>query len=212
MDIDTVDAVVISHDHADHVRCAGVYQRQLHVPLYVTQPTLAAAARRGILGPLDDVRHFSAGRKLTFDGLAVETIPTPHDGQDGVVFVVDDGRRRLGILTDLGHAFDGLAETIASLDALLLESNHDVGLLENGPYPWFLKERISGPGGHISNDDAAGLLAEAAGRKLKWICLAHLSEQNNEPDLAEETHRDLLGSKIPIHVAGRYEATEVLKV
>ena len=88
----------------------------------------------------------------------METIPTPHDGADGVVFVVDDGHRRLGILTDLGHVFAGLDAVLQSLDAVLLESNYDPEMLADGPYPEWLKDRIRGPGGHISNVEAAELL------------------------------------------------------
>ena len=92
---------------------------------------------------------------MQFGKVVVETIPTPHDGADGVVFVVDDGKHRLGILTDLGHVFDGLADVIASLDAVLLESNYDPEMLANCSRPESLKKRIAGPGGHISNFEAA---------------------------------------------------------
>ena len=111
----------------------------------------------------------------------METIPTPHDGVDGVVFVVDDGKHRLGILTDLGHVFADLEAVIGSLDAVLLESNYDPDMLANGPYPEWLKERIEGPGGHISNLEAAELLLKAASKRMKWACLAHLSHDNNTP-------------------------------
>jgi len=210
-DIRDVDALLISHDHADHVRCAGVYQRKFGLPIYITCRTLSAAAGRDVLGPLSDVRRFRAGGVLEFDGVRVETVRTPHDGADPVGFVIDDGRRRLGVLTDLGHVFDALPDVLASLDAVLLESNHDPAMLAAGPYPDFLKRRIRGPGGHVSNTESAELLA-AAGRHVKWACLAHLSEQNNSPALALRTHRRILGNSIRLHVAGRYGASEVLRV
>ena len=100
----------------------------------------------------------SSRGNVQFGKVVVETIPTPHDAEDGVVFVVDDGKHRLGILTDLGHVFDGLGDVIASLDAVLLESNYDPDMLANCPRPEWLKERIAGPGGHISNFEAAELL------------------------------------------------------
>jgi phosphoribosyl 1,2-cyclic phosphodiesterase len=211
-DIRGIDAIVISHDHADHVRCMGIYQRKFDLPVYVTAGTLAAAKSRYGLGRLGEVRPFEAGRPLRLGGLRIETIPTPHDGADGVAFVVDDGRRRLGILTDLGHPFPALKGVIRSLSAVLLESNYDPQMLTGGPYPAFLKSRIRGAGGHLSNVEAAELLRAAAGRKLKWACLAHLSEVNNEPDLALRTHRTILGRGLPLHVAGRYAATDVLEI
>jgi len=154
-DIRSVDALIISHDHADHVRCAGIFQRKFHLPVYVTEATFDAALRRCDLGTLTDVRHFRPGDTLSFDGVAVETVPTPHDGADGAAFVVSNARRRLGILTDLGHVFDGLGPVLASLDAVLLESNYDPEMLEVGPYPHTVKQRIRGPGGHLSNVEAA---------------------------------------------------------
>ena len=210
--ISAVDAVLISHDHADHTRCMGVYHRKFGLPIHLTPRTLDAAEARIPLGRIGDVRLFEAGNVLRFGEVSVETIPTPHDGVDGVAFVVDDGRHRLGVLTDLGHPFPGLHEVIASLDAVFLESNYDPDMLVKGPYPAFLKRRIRGRGGHLSNVEAAELLRSAAGGRLKWACLAHLSEQNNDPDLALRTHRGILGNRFPIHVAGRYEATRVLSV
>ena len=211
-DIRAADALLISHDHADHVRCAGIYQRKFHLPIYATAATLAAADAWRPLGPISDVTYFRAGSAVRFGDVTVETIPTPHDAADGVAFVVDDGRRRLGILTDLGHVFDGLAETVRSLDAVLLESNYDAGMLETGPYPAFLKRRIRGRAGHLCNVEAAELLAASAGRRMRWACLAHLSEQNNDPHLALRTHRAVLGDGLDLHLASRYRASEVLEV
>ncbi len=210
-DISAVDAVLISHDHADHVRSMGIYQRKFGLSLHLTAGTLAAASVRHPLGKIRDVRHFEAAAVLRFGELTVETIPTPHDGADSVAFVIDDGRRRLGILTDLGHVFSGLEAIVRSLDAILIESNYDPEMLAAGPYPEPLKARIRGPGGHISNVEAAELL-HAAGRRMKWACLAHLSENNNQPELALQTHRRILGNGLPLRVASRYRATGVLEL
>lgn len=208
-DIRDVDGVVISHDHFDHSRCLGVYQRKFQLPVYVTEPTLMAADQRCQLGTLDDIRYFSSGDTLRFDGLAVQTVPTPHDGADGVAFVIDDGTDRVGVLTDLGYPFDGLDEIVGSLNGVLLESNYDPQLLEDGSYPEFLKRRIRGPGGHLSNDEAARLLAAAP--KLRWVCLGHLSENNNRPHLALEATQTVLGERVAVHVASRYEPTGVFE-
>jgi len=209
-DIHAVDALIISHNHSDHISSAGVFQRKFGIPLYVTPRCLSAAQMRCSLGKLKDVRHFRSGSAIRIGGVSVHTIPTPHDGEDGVAFVIDDGEHRLGILTDLGHVFQDLGRTIASLDAVFLESNYDPEMLANGSYPRFLKIRIKGPGGHISNHEAAELLAGAAGSRLKWACLAHLSEENNSPEVALRTHREVLGLSLPLHVASRYKVSDIL--
>ncbi len=210
-DIEEVDALIISHDHADHVSCAGIYHRKFSLPVYVTTRTLRAAKSRRDLGVLRDVQHFRAGDTMRFGPVRVETVQTPHDGADGSAFIIDDGHSRLGIFTDLGHVYGDLKSALASVDAAVLESNYDPSMLETGRYPRALKRRISGPGGHLSNIEAAELVAGRGGR-LKWVCLGHLSEENNDPELALRTHRDVIGSSLKLHVASRYKATQVLHI
>ncbi len=207
-----IDGLLISHDHSDHARAMGVYHRKFGIPVYVTERTLMAARRRIRLGMIDDVRIFFSGSSLEFGSVTVETIPTPHDGVDGVGFVIDDGQSRVGVLTDLGHAFGGLEDLLSSLDAVVLESNYDRKMLEHGPYPEFLKRRIRGPGGHLSNHEAAELLSSPFRGRLKWACLAHLSEENNEPNLALKTHEQIVGGEHTVAVASRYAASAMLEV
>lgn len=211
-DVRDIQAVIISHDHSDHSRAMGIYQRKFGLPVYVTAKTLDAAQAGGSLGDMADVRHFRAGSNLRFASVTVETIPTPHDGVDGVAFVVDDGRHRLGILTDLGHVFADLQAVTGSLDAVLLESNYDPEMLANGPYPEWLRRRVQGPGGHLSNIEAAELLLASASKRMKWVCLGHLSHNNNTPERALETHRSVAGDRWPLHVATRHAPTNVLEI
>ena len=145
----------------------------------MTEKTLSAVRRRTRQGTLSDIRHFFSGDSISLAHLTVETLPTPHDGVDGVGFVIDDGERRLGILTDLGHVFDGLSDLLQTLDAVVIESNYDPKMLEQGWYPERLKQRIRGPGGHLSNQESAELLSGLGAGRLQWACLAHLSEKNN---------------------------------
>ena len=109
-----------------------------------------------------------------------------------------------GILTDLGHVFADLADIVASLDAVLLESNYDPQMLAEGPYPRWLQQRIVGPGGHLSNVEAAEVLHGSATKRVRWVCLAHLSQDNNTAAVALATHRRILGDRLPIEVASRY--------
>ena len=207
-----IDALLITHDHRDHAGCMGIYNRKFGLPVHVTDKTLNMARSHYRVGPLNDVQLYRTGETIQLDGLVVETFPTPHDCADGVVFVLDDGKHRLGILTDLGHLFDGLAEIVTSLDAVLLESNYDPNMLARGFYPESLKQRIRGPEGHISNDEAAQLLHDAASPDLQWACLAHLSEHNNSPRVALETHQRILNNRFPIHIAPRHETTGILDI
>ena len=212
-EIDQVDALFISHDHHDHSRCLGAFHRMFDIPVYATQKTLAAAQRVVNLGRLDDVRLFNSGQTVQIKDVVIHTIPTPHDSVDGVAFVVEAAEQRLGILTDLGHVFDGLRDLLLSLDAVIIESNYDRQMLARGPYPERLKQRIRGPGGHLSNDEAADVVARAAYfRRLQWACLCHLSEENNTPELALKTHRAHTGPTLPLHIAGRHAASDVLRM
>lgn len=206
------DALIISHDHADHVSCAGVYHRMFGSPLVVSGPTLRAARAKYELRRLSDVRHFVPGEALCFGHVRVETFATPHDGADGAAFVVDDGACRLAILTDLGHVFGDLGAAIASADAVVIESNYDPVMLERGPYPAVLKRRIAGDGGHLSNDEAAELVASHASSRLRWVCLAHLSQENNTPERALETHRRVLGGALPLYLAPRHGSSPLLEL
>ena len=213
VDIRDVTALIISHDHSDHSRSAGIFGRKYGIPLVITEKTLRAAERHANLGRLCEVSHFTAGDTLQFGAsLEIETIPTPHDAADGVAFVVESEGYRIGVLTDLGHVFDGLTDILANLDGVFLESNYEPEMLEKGPYPAFLKRRIAGPRGHISNYESAELIAHAADHKLEWACLAHLSEENNTPQIALTTTQRKLGKRFPVHVASRYEVGEVLQV
>lgn len=207
-----IDAVIISHDHGDHVRYAGIFQRKYGLPLYVTAKTLDTAAKRHPIGKLHDVRHFCSGGVMEFGSVSVHSIPTPHDSADGSVFVISSGGKRLGIMTDLGHVFDGLGDVVSTLDAVFIESNYDPDMLAKGPYTAFLKKRIRGPEGHLSNAEAAELLQDASARRLKWACLAHLSEQNNRASLAIATHRSIVHSRMPLYVASRYAPSEILEI
>jgi phosphoribosyl 1,2-cyclic phosphodiesterase len=211
-DIRNVDALFISHDHSDHTRAMGVFQRKFGMPVYITRRTLVAVQRHQKVGSIERIRLFNAGSSQSFGHVTVHTVPTPHDSVDGVAFVVEDAEHRVGILTDLGHAFEGLKDVLESLDAVIIESNYDTEMLENGPYPEHLKRRISGEGGHLSNLDSAMLLKKHCRERLKWACLCHLSEENNQPELARQIHEEILGDEIPIHVASRVDASDLMEL
>ena len=200
-----VDALFITHEHSDHIQCASIFAKKYHLPIYLTHKTYARAKRRFRLDGLPELVFFNAGDSLSFGATTVQSIPTPHDAVDGCVYTVKDQKFKVGVFTDLGHVFPELEAVMPSLDGLYIESNYDPTMLREGSYPESLKRRISGPRGHISNKDAAKLIADHASERLQWVCIGHLSEENNSPEKALETHRHKLGCFLPIGIASRYE-------
>lgn len=205
-----IDALIISHDHIDHIRCAGIYQRKFGIPLYITPATKLGTRCR--LGHLGEVRSFRSGETIEINDVKIHTFRTAHDAADGVAFVVQWEAKRLGILTDLGHPSLWIQEVLETVDAAYLECNYDPHMLETGSYPEPLKARIRGEGGHISNADSATLLRSCNSRKPKWIAMAHLSEDNNDPELAADTLHDATGKDYPVYLASRYRPSEMLVV
>lgn len=202
--------LIISHGHGDHIRCAGTFHRTLGAPLHATRGSIDAM--RNLLPKRRDVRCFRPGDVLDFDGVVVRTIPTPHDADESVAFVIEHAGRRLGLLTDLGCPTLELAAAMPTLDAVIIESNYDPQMLANGPYHDDLKARIRNGRGHLSNTQAAELLALCDRGRLTWALLAHLSEHNNDPQLALATNRRVLGDAFPLAVAYRDTPTGMLEV
>lgn len=202
-DLAKVKAVIVSHGHRDHIGHAGVYHRRLRLPVFAPPASASWLAWQENFSPL----AYAPGDRLEIEHLIVETVPTPHDAPDSVAFVVSDGHRRLGVFTDLGHPFPELDKAMATVDAVIIESNYDPQMLAEGPYPADLQARIRGPGGHLSNIEAAECVKRYY-RQFQWICLAHLSQHNNTPEIACQTFRRIVPSRSPI-LAEYFSATEV---
>jgi phosphoribosyl 1,2-cyclic phosphodiesterase len=158
------------------------------------------------------VRFFESGDVLRFENVSVHTVRTPHDAADGVAFVVECEGRRLGILTDLGHPFAGLQGILESVDAAYLECNYDSEMLESGSYSDMLKARIRGDGGHLSNEESAQLLQKCGRRRPQWLAVAHLSAENNRPELAVGAQHSAVGMDYPVFHASRYSASPLMAV
>ncbi len=204
-----VDALLVTHEHSDHVCSAGTWNRLFGFPIFMTEPTFQRCRTK--LGKVRDLRFFRAGTVVEIGSVRVHSIGTKHDAVDGVAFIIEASGRRLGVFTDLGHAFADLHFAMDEVDAVFIESNYDPHMLEVGPYPEKMKARIRGKRGHLSNDEAAWLLA-TRGRNLQWACLAHLSANNNTPEIALRTHRAALGDEYPLHIAPRYKPGPRLEV
>ncbi|MCF7957160.1 MAG: MBL fold metallo-hydrolase [Phycisphaerae bacterium] len=205
-DIANIKALLISHDHSDHSRHAGIFHRRTAAPLYMTHGSWKSCKAKQ--GAVRDVNLFDAGSVLQFGQTVVQTVPTAHDGKEGVAFVISSEGKKLGIFTDLGHRFDGIEQWLTELDGLYLESNYDPEMLAKGAYPPWLKKRITGDGGHLSNRQAADLVLDSC-KKLQRLILSHLSEHNNSPNLASQVARDVLGPDLNISMAPRKSASEM---
>ena len=179
-----IAAILVTHEHGDHAGSAFEFAAAHRVALHLTHGTLGALRDEG--KALDGVRvSLVNGRQSFFvDGLQVMPFTVPHDAREPVQYVLSDGAAKLGVVTDVGTSTPHLEKNLSGLDALVLECNYDRDLLWNGAYPRWLKERIAGPFGHLDNRDSERLLAALDHTRLKHVIGAHLSQQNNRPELA----------------------------
>ncbi|MDE2234789.1 MAG: MBL fold metallo-hydrolase [Gammaproteobacteria bacterium] len=177
---DDISVLLITHEHSDHVNGAARFAGRHEIPVWCTRGTLAACARAG----LQSAETFDPQLQLDLGDLQIVPLTVPHDAREPTQFTITDGLHKLGILTDTGSITDHIRRRLADCDALILECNHDSEMLEYGPYPEPLKARVGGPLGHLSNAQAAELLADLDCGALQHLVAAHLSEKNNTPALA----------------------------
>lgn len=185
-----LDAIVISHEHTDHVRGLGTLSRRFDLPVYLTQGTLDNLPLE--IGPLPMVRLFQPGVPFALGDLELKPFSISHDAKDPAGFVVADKAHRLGICTDLGVATQLVKTRLQGCHGLILEANHDSELLFRGPYPLPLKQRIRSRHGHLSNTESCQLLQSLHHSDLQIVLFAHLSEVNNHPDLVRRSSQELL--------------------
>jgi phosphoribosyl 1,2-cyclic phosphodiesterase len=187
--LEDLDAVLVTHEHSDHLRGVGTLARRLGLPVYMTAGT-AVQCRNEVI---PDLCLFNSHENFTIDDLEILPFPVPHDAREPSQFVFSDGARRLGLLTDTGHITRHIETMLDGCDALVLECNHDTRMLAEGPYPPALKRRVGGGQGHLSNDQAAALLERLDCRRLQHIVVAHVSEKNNTEVFARQALAGALG-------------------
>ena len=187
-----LSGILVTHEHIDHIGGLGVMARRYHLPLYTTEKTMIAIRRmESRVGYIDPglFHVIRAGEDFQVGTLSVRPVSISHDAADPVCYILRQGEKSVGVCTDLGVYDENLVSELQELDTLFLEANHDVRMLETGPYPYPLKQRILGERGHLSNDTSGELLCRLLHDQLKAVFLGHLSKENNLPELAYETVR-----------------------
>ncbi len=202
-----LNAILVTHEHHDHVGGIGPLARRYNLPVYIDRQTHAALPK---LGKIAALHHFTAGDTFPLQNLFISSFSTTHDAVNPVGFTIDSSEGKVGFATDLGMSTRLVADHLKDCRALVLEANHDEQMLQDGPYPWSLKQRIRSRHGHLSNNESCSLLQEVCWSGLDVLFLAHLSEENNCPQLAEQSFREILtgcGHNVDIFVGRQSRAS-----
>ena len=217
-----IDGILITHEHSDHISGLGVLCRKFNIPIYATEGTIAAIKKVSNLGAIDDSLFpaVRADEKFRLKDVTVNPMKISHDAAQPVAYRFQYGSKRMAVATDLGTYDEYTVESLQGMDALLLEANHDINMLQVGPYPYALKQRILGNKGHLSNELSGRLLSRLLHDNLKTVFLGHLSKENNMAELAYETVRleitmaDNLykPDDFPILVASRSEISQLVEI
>jgi phosphoribosyl 1,2-cyclic phosphodiesterase len=181
---ENIDAILVTHEHSDHVSGLPVFLKKFGVPVYATALTAPAINWNN---STPDVETFQAGARLVIGDIEVDTFTIPHDATDPVGFCFRAEGIKIGVVTDLGYVPSSLRFHLQHTDLLVLESNHDIEMLKVGPYPWQVKQRVMGRKGHLSNDLASEFIADGLDSSTATLVLGHLSQHNNHPELARIT-------------------------
>ena len=202
---ETLSAILITHEHGDHIKGAAILSRRFRLPVFINDATLAASG--AVLDKLQLRQAFVTGQTFIFQDFQIHPYLISHDAADPVGFLLSNGRLFLGYCTDTGQVSRLMQHRLSCCHGLVLESNHDPDLLRNGPYPPSLQQRVRGKTGHLANIEAAGFLSDILHDGLEHVVLSHLSETNNLPHLAEaamavvlQTLRDQRGEDCPAPV------------
>ena len=189
---DSIDTIALTHEHIDHIAGVTAFSSRYGIPVRASAGTVRESP---LSSHLDRFSSLTTGVPFAAGCLRVAPFPVPHDAAEPVGFTVADGAVKVGIATDLGSLTPEVMAGLSDCDVVILESNHDSDMLVDGPYPWYVKERIASPLGHLSNADAADLIRAIRHEGLRHLVLVHLSETNNDPAMTLDSARKALGRK-----------------
>ena len=208
--MNTLSAILVSHEHSDHTRGVGILSRRYQLPVFATRGTSNAAASQ--LGRIERLHHFETGQAFAVNELTIHPFTTSHDASDPAGFTISQNNQKIGIATDLGIATRMVKQHLQDCALLVLEANHDPAMLTEGPYPWPLKQRIKSRSGHLSNQESRDLLGEIKHDGLCHVILAHLSEVNNTPEKAMQTISEAMAidDRTQLHVACQEKCSQLL--
>lgn len=203
-----LNAILVTHEHSDHIQAVGVLSRQLKLPIYLSRNI----KKKVFMGcGVHEIRNFNSGSTFEINSLAVHPFAVSHDAADPVGFTIAQNGSRIGVATDLGTVTPHLEENLKHCHLLILEANHDPSMLINGPYPWYLKRRIQSRSGHLSNAQSKRLLMQLQHNGLEQVILAHLSQTNNTPQkVLAEISGALTRCKPRLTVASQHRCSEVI--
>ncbi|MFW6287192.1 MAG: MBL fold metallo-hydrolase [bacterium] len=214
---DNLDAILITHEHSDHIHGVGVLSRRYDIPVYANDLTWAGAEKK--LGKISSENSCILKNEFMIGDLGISPFEISHDASAPVGYIIHCGNKKIGHATDMGYVSDDVEKRLNGLDFLIIESNHDLEMLMSGSYPWPLKHRINGEKGHLSNDDTADLLPRIIADNFPRILLAHLSKDNNIPDLAYITVKNsledkgfIIGEDLQLEHTYRHRPTELFNV
>lgn len=195
LNLNAIDAILITHDHADHIKAVGNISNEFDKPVYATETVHKGISRNYcVTSKLNEahVRYVQKGEPAEIGDFRITPFEVPHDSSDCVGYRIEAGETVFCLITDVGHITETLQHQVKDVEYLVLEANYDEDMLMMGNYPAYLKGRIKGGKGHLSNKDSAKLIAENASPKLKHVWLCHISEENNHPELARKTVESVL--------------------
>ena len=205
---DQIDAILVTHEHTDHSSGVAALSRDYRIPVYLTHGT----AGTGRCDGCHELRPFNCEDSFSIGEITVNAVAVPHDAAEPCQYRLSWGKRSLGILTDLGSITPHVVKNFQDCHSLVLEFNHDLPMLQDGPYPPHLKRRVGGDWGHLNNGQAVDLLRQIDSKRLHHLVVAHISEQNNSRELAEDALRAVFESLDRVTFAGQGEGFKWLTV
>lgn len=217
-----LNGILITHEHIDHIQGLGVFSRKYEIPIYATHGTIEGIKNCKSLGKMPEglLHEMKVDHPLSLGDITVHPFAISHDANEPSGYRIEQGERSVAVATDIGIYDEYTVENLKNVNALVLEANHDIHMLEVGPYPYPLKRRVMGDKGHLSNELSGRLLCDILHDDLKQVVLGHLSKENNYPELAYETvklevtlgNNPYKGEEIPMMVAKRDEVSDIITV